>query len=95
MAKEIRKTLRFSEQEFSEIEQKISEHNLTFSEFARASILKKKIHTKLTVDMIFQVQKVGNNLNQIAKSLNHKSDISNLGNKPTNRVFSLCTLKLA
>jgi hypothetical protein len=44
------------------------------------SILKKKVHTKLTADMIYQIQRIGNNLNQIAKSLNQKkdSDISNL-----------------
>jgi len=78
MAKEIRKTLRFSADEFSIIEQILDEHKLTFSDFARSAILKKKVHTKLTVDMIFQIQKVGNNLNQIAKVINQKkSDIPN------------------
>jgi hypothetical protein len=50
---------------------------LTFSDFARSAILKKEVHTKLTIDMIYQVQKIGNNLNQIAKSLNSISDIPN------------------
>lgn len=78
MAKEIRKTLRFSADEFSIIEQILDEHKLTFSDFARSAILKKKVHTKLTVDMIFQIQKVGNNLNQIAKGINQKKgDIPN------------------
>lgn len=77
MAKEIRKTVRFSDEEYSRIEPKLKEHNLTFAEFARASILNKKIKTKLTREMIFQTQKIGSNLNQIAKQLNQKKDIPN------------------
>jgi len=78
ISRNIRKTLRFSNDEFSQIEEKLSEHNFTFSEFARSAILNKKIHTKLTTDMIFQTQKIGINLNQIAKALNSKkSDIPN------------------
>lgn len=78
MPKDIRKTIRFSETEWEQIEQKINEHNLTFAEFARSAILRKKVKTKLTTDYIFQLQKIGNNLNQVAKNLNSKkSDIPN------------------
>lgn len=78
LSKNVRKTIRFSIEEFSQIEEKLSEHNLTFSEFSRGAILNKKIKTKLTTDYIFQLQKIGNNLNQIAKNLNSKkSDIPN------------------
>jgi len=78
LSKQIRKTIRFSEDEFTQIEDKLKEHNLSFSEFSRSAILRKKIKTKLTLDYIFQLQKIGNNLNQIAKGLNsQKSDIPN------------------
>jgi hypothetical protein len=78
MSKDIRKTIRFSEDEFENIQEKLSEHNLSFSEFSRGAILRKKIKTKLDSDYIFQLQKIGNNLNQIAKNLNSKnSDIPN------------------
>ena len=78
MSKEVRKTIRFSEDEFADVEAKLKEHNLSFSEFARGAILRKKIKTKLTLDYIFQLQKIGNNLNQIAKGINsRKSDIPN------------------
>ena len=78
MQKNIRKTIRFTEDEFAKIEQKLIEHNLSFSEFSRSAILQKKIKTKLTIDYIFQLQKIGNNLNQIAKNLNSKkTDIPN------------------
>ena len=72
MPKEIRKTIRFSDEEYSKIEKMMNEHNLTFAEFARGAILKKKIKTNLTKEMIFEVNKIGNNLNQIAKSVNSK-----------------------
>jgi hypothetical protein len=78
MAKEIRKTIRFSDDEYEKIEMIMSEHNLTFAEFARGAILRKKIKTNLSKDMIFQVNKVGNNLNQIAKKVNQDSDRKNL-----------------
>ncbi len=84
MPKKIRKTIRFSETEWEQIEQKTNEHNLTFAEFARSAILRKKVKTKLTTDYIFQLQKmeneisrIGNNLNQIAKNLNSKNDVPN------------------
>jgi len=78
LTKNIRKTIRFSADEFSKVEEKLIEHNLSFAEFARGAILNKKIKTKLTTDYIFQLQKIGNNLNQIAKNLNSKkSDIPN------------------
>jgi len=74
----IRKTIRFSESEWEQIKVKLDEHNLTFAEFARSAILNKKVKTKLTKDYIYQLQKIGNNLNQIAKNLNSKkSDIPN------------------
>lgn len=78
MSKEVRKTLRFSAAEYEQIDQKLAAHNLTFSEFARSAILRKQIKSKLTTDLIHQIQRVGNNLNQIAKALNQKSDISNI-----------------
>ena len=78
MAKEIRKTIRFSDDEYAKIETMLKEHNLTFAEFARGAILRKKIKTNLSKDMIFQVNKVGNNLNQIAKKINSGSDRKNL-----------------
>lgn len=78
MAKEIRKTIRFSEDEYSKIQELMSEHKLTFAEFARASILKKKVKTNLTKDLLFEINRVGNNLNQIAKKVNSGTDRKNL-----------------
>jgi len=78
MPKNVRKTIRFSNEEYSKIEKLMSEHNLTFAEFARSAILRKKIKTNLTKDMIFEVNRIGNNLNQIARKVNQNSNRKNL-----------------
>lgn len=74
MAKEIRKTIRFSDDEFEKIEHLMNEHNLTFAEFARGAILRKKIKLPIEKELIYELNKIGNNLNQIAKAVNQRDD---------------------
>lgn len=76
MAKEIRKTIRFSEKEFQQIQQKLDLAEISFSDFARASILKKKIKLPIERELIYQLNKIGVNLNQIAKVANEKRSIA-------------------
>ena len=73
----IRKTIRFTKDEYTQIESQLSQHNLTFVEFAKAAILKKKIKTKLNNQLLYEVNHIGNNLNQIAKKAN-QGDRKNL-----------------
>jgi hypothetical protein len=70
MAKDIRKTIRFSESEFAMIQQKLESANITFSDFARSTLLKKKIKLPIERELIYELNKIGNNLNQIAKRVN-------------------------
>lgn len=76
MAKVIRKTLRFSDVEWSGIESKLESNGLDFSEFARAAILKKEVESKADLDAVRllagQFSRVGNNMNQIARGVNKK-----------------------
>lgn len=76
MPKNIRKTLRFSENEFVMIQQKLDLANITFSDFARSAILKKKIKLPIEKDLIYELNKIGNNLNQIARAVNKNEKIS-------------------
>ena len=66
----IRKTIRFSPDEWEEIEANLSGHDLTFTEFARAAILRKKVKTNLTRELLREVNRIGNNMNQIARAIN-------------------------
>jgi hypothetical protein len=70
--KHIRKTIRFSPDEWKQIEASLSEHDLTFTEFARSAIMRKKVKTNLTRELLGEVNRIGNNLNQIAKAVNSR-----------------------
>ena len=76
MQKNIRKTLRFSEDEFAIIQEKLDLGNITFSNFARSAILKKKIKLPIEKELIYEINKIGNNLNQIARAVNKKDRLS-------------------
>lgn len=72
MKRDIKKTVRLSKDENLKLDEMLKNHNLTFSNFARAKILNQKIKSKITNDLIFEVSKIGNNLNQISKYVNTK-----------------------
>jgi len=76
MAKDIRKTLRFSKEEFDKIQLELDKSNISFSDFARSAILRKKIKLPIEKELIYQISKIGNNLNQIARAVNGKEKIS-------------------
>ena len=76
LSKNIRKTLRFSDDEFAMIQQKLDLANITFSDFARSAILKKKIKLPIEKELIYQISKIGNNLNQIARAVNGKDKVA-------------------
>jgi hypothetical protein len=73
--KNIRKTIRFNEDEYVYINKQLEEHHLSFATVARSAILNQKIVSKLEIEMVFQVNKIGINLNQIAYYVNTKKCI--------------------
>ena len=68
--KSVRKSLKITVEENNILLTELKKHNLTFSNFARAKILNQKIKSKITNDLIYEVSKIGNNLNQISKYVN-------------------------
>jgi len=78
VAKEIRKTIRFSIEEISTIENLCNESGVTFSEYCRSAILGTPLKSRFDILMISQIQKIGNNLNQIAKNLNGGGKVDEL-----------------
>jgi len=76
--KEIRKTIRFTDDEIVAIENICHDVGVNFSQYCRSAILGKPIKSRFDISMISQVQKVGNNLNQIAKKLNGGGKIDEL-----------------
>ena len=70
----VRKTIRFSENEWKSIEEKLTKSETTFTEFARSAILRKKLKLPIEKELIYELNRIGNNLNQIAKAVNSKND---------------------
>jgi hypothetical protein len=68
--KSVRKSVKITVEENDILLTELKKHNLTFSNYARAKILNQKIKSKITNDLIYEVSKIGNNLNQISKYVN-------------------------
>ena len=69
-SKFIRKTLRFSTDEYAQIEAQLTTLGVNFSNFAKNAIINHKNTIPIQMNLIYELNRIGNNLNQIAKSIN-------------------------
>ena len=72
----ITKSLRFSLAEYEQVISELEKTNLSFSSFTRNLLLKKKINSKLDDLLIKEINRIGNNLNQIARAVNKQERIN-------------------
>ena len=72
----ITKSLRFSLAEYESINEELEKTNLSFSSFTRNLLLKKKINSKTDDKLILEINRIGNNLNQIARAVNKQERIN-------------------
>ena len=72
----ITKSLRFSLAEYESINLELEKTNLSFSSFTRNILLKKKINSKTDDKLILEINRIGNNLNQIARAVNKQERIN-------------------
>ncbi|WP_257396239.1 mobilization protein (plasmid) [Campylobacter lari subsp. concheus] len=89
-----KKTIRFTKSELQEIEQKAQELNVNFSQFIIYASLNKKIASKknpMYRELITQLARVGNNLNQIAKICNRDKSINK--NIASNLIITISELE--
>ena len=70
ITKNIIKKLRLTDAEWSAIEKKLKETGTTFSKFALSSMLSRRIRLPIERELLAELAKQGNNLNQIAVKLN-------------------------
>ena len=70
ITKNIIKKLRLTDAEWSVIEKKLKETEMTFSKFALSSMLSRRIRLPIERELLAELSKQGNNLNQIAVKLN-------------------------
>ncbi len=72
----ITKSLRFSLAEYESINAELEKTNLSFSSFTRNLLLKKKVNSKIDDLLLKEINRIGNNLNQIARAVNKQERIN-------------------
>ena len=79
ITKNIIKKLRLTDAEWSAIEKKLKETGMTFSKFALSSMLPRRIRLPIERELLAELAKQGNNLNQIAAKLNSDESLDRVG----------------
>ena len=79
ITKNIIKKLRLTDAEWSAIEKKLKETGMTFSKFALSSMLSRRIRLPIERELLAELAKQGNNLNQIAVKLNSSESLDSVG----------------
>lgn len=79
ITKNIIKKLRLTDAEWSAIEKKLKETGMTFSKFALSSMLSRRIRLPVERELLAELAKQGNNLNQIAVKLNSGESLDRVG----------------
>ena len=74
----VQKSLRFTQEEWKQLDFKLTENGIKFSQFARAAIFRRKFVTSIDRGKLYQLQRIGNNLNQIAKVCNINKTIDKI-----------------
>jgi hypothetical protein len=72
----VRKSLRFTHDDWKKIERQLESANIDFTTFAKNALLKNKIKFPIVQTYLFEVNRIGNNLNQIARSLNSGDELN-------------------
>ena len=75
------KKLRLTDAEWSAIEKKLKETGMTFSKFALSSMLSRRIRLPVERELLAELAKQGNNLNQVAARLNRDESLDRVGLK--------------
>lgn len=70
-------TFRLTEEEYGKIKKKVEEAGISQQQFLLKTALEKEIiHIKEYQELIFQIKKIGTNINQIARKANETGHIS-------------------
>ena len=80
MAKDKRVTIRFTDDEYNQLKSKADELDISLSTYIRKKTLgnREKLSTKCDKELLYKINRIGNNLNQIAKHCNTTKTIDKL-----------------
>ena len=79
ITKNIIKKPRLTDAEWSAIEKKLKETGMTFSKFALSSMLSRRIRLPIERELLVELSRHGNNLNQVAAKLNSGESLDSVG----------------
>ena len=79
VTKVITKRLRLSNAEWLVINDKLQESGLTFSKFALRAMLSKQIYAPIRRELLAELSRHGQNINQIAATLNSGESLDRVG----------------
>ena len=79
ITKTIIKRLRLTDVEWLAIEKKLKEIGMTFSKFALSSMLSKKIKAPIERELLVELSRHENNLNQVPAKLNSGESLDRVG----------------
>lgn len=79
VTKVITKRLRLSNAEWLVINNKLQESGLTFSKFALRAMLSKQIYAPIMRELLAELSRHGQNINQIATKLNSGQSLDRVG----------------
>ncbi len=68
-----RVTIRFTQNEYNELKEKATQFDMTLSDYIRTTLLSKREKvrpSKCDKRLLYEINRIGNNLNQIAKHCN-------------------------
>lgn len=73
-------TIRLTQDEYNKLNNETQKLNMSMSELIRHKILNKKVKvkSKLSTQIVYELNRIGNNLNQIAKHCNTTKTIDKL-----------------
>lgn len=74
VSRDIKKTIRFSFDEYKIIESKLKDNNLDFTSFARKALLNQKIKFPLEKEILYELNTISMHLELIARSDNNYKD---------------------
>ena len=80
MKKEKRVTIRFTEDEYNKLKTKADELGISLSTYIRKKALgnRERISSKCNKELLYEMNRIGNNLNQIARHCNITKTIDKL-----------------
>lgn len=73
-SKFIKKSIRFTSDELTKVEKQRLKTSLDFTNYCKSVVMRRKIVTKIEKSLVYEINKIGTNLNQLARDTKNKKE---------------------